>query len=155
MKEKNLGKFRLEIELVPKTIWWSNVRKLVSKEAWDKIRREQYKKAGYNCEICGAEKELHCHEKWEYDDEKHEQKLVGFVALCKNCHMIKHAGFSMYTQKGRELYDREELIRHFCKVNNCNKNDFIKHEDEAFRKWRERSGHNWKQDLAIISQCIK
>jgi len=42
---------------------------------------------------------------------------------------------------------REDLINHFCKVNNCSREDFEKHEEEAFRIWRERSKYEWKQDF--------
>lgn len=151
-RKKGTRKFKLEIELVPRTVFYSNVRELVPKDVWDKIRTEQYKKAGHRCEICGARGGLDCHERWEYDDEKHVQRLVGFAALCKNCHMIKHAGFSMHTPRGRAMYDRDELIGHFCAVNVCSKRDFFRHEDDAFAKWRERSEHVWKQDLGKYSK---
>ena len=146
---------RLVIELVPSTIWYSNVRNLVSKEVWNKIRKEQYEKANQKCEICGASSQLHCHELWSYDDENHIQKLVGFIALCENCHMIKHAGFSMHTTEGMILYDRSKLIEHFCKVNGCKREDFIRHKDEAFEKWRERSKFKWRQDFGEWIDIIK
>jgi len=140
---------KLTIELVPSTIWRSNIRSLVSREVWDKIRKEQYEKAGHKCEICGVSDRLHCHELWKYDDEYqyHIQRLDGFIILCENCHMIKHAGFSMHTLQGSKIYDRNTLTEHFCKVNNCKREDFIKHENEAFKEWEERSKFRWKQDF--------
>lgn len=138
--------FLLKIELVPKTCFYSNVRKVVSKSKWDKIRKKAYKRSNNKCAICDTKNvKLNCHEIWSYDDQKHIQHLDGFQALCENCHMIKHAGFSMHTKKGKELYDREKLIRHFCEVNECTKEDFLEHEKAAFKKWRERSQHEWKQ----------
>jgi len=145
---------KLEIELVPETVWESNIRNLLPSPEWDKIRKEQYKKAVYKCEICGINAKLHCHEKWEYDDENHIQKLVGFIALCENCHMIKHAGFSMHTIEGRKKYDKNKLIEHFCKVNNCKKEDFLKHEEEAFDKWEEKSNSEWTQDFGLWNELI-
>lgn len=145
---------RLKIELVPSTVWYSNIRKTVSRDVWDKIRKKAYKEADYHCDICGEKGKLHCHEIWEYNDEEHIQSLKGFQALCENCHMIKHAGFSMHTKRGREIYDREELIEHFCKVNNCSRDDFLNHEAEAFKKWRKRSKFQWKQDFGEYSEYI-
>lgn len=31
---------KLEIELVPKTSWWNNLRKILPKSEWDKIRKK-------------------------------------------------------------------------------------------------------------------
>ena len=62
--------FKLTIELVPKTSWFTNLRSLVSKEQWDKIRNKVYWKAGYKCEICGSKGPkwpVECHEIWHYD----------------------------------------------------------------------------------------
>jgi len=42
---------------------------------------------------------------------------------------------------------REDLINHFCNVNNCTRKDFERHEEEAFRIWSERSKYEWKQDF--------
>jgi hypothetical protein len=145
---------RLEIELVPKTIWNSNVRSFLTPKEWNKIRKRQYDKAGYKCEICSAEAKLHCHEKWQYEDEKHVQKLTGLMALCEKCHMIKHAGFSMHTEEGKRKYDRNKLIEHFCKVNNCSEEGFLKHEKEAFDKWKERSMFKWEQDFGLHKNLI-
>ena len=68
------------------------------------------------------------------------------------CHKIKHIGFWCYTVDGRKLMEkagltREDLINHFCKVNNCTREEFEKHEEEAFKIWRERSKYEWKIDL--------
>jgi len=146
---------KLNIELVPSTIWHSNIRNLVPKKVWDKIRKEQYEEAGYKCEMCGISGKLHCHEIWEYDDENHMQKLVGFIALCENCHMIKHAGFSMHTPEGIRIYDRNSLIEHFCKVNGCSREDFIKHEKDAFKQWEERSKFEWEQGFGEWDKYIE
>ncbi len=142
------------MELVPSTVWESNIRNLVGPKEWDIIRKEQYKKANYRCEICKVESRLHCHEKWSYDDENHIQKLVGFVALCENCHMIKHAGFSMYTIEGRKKFDRNKLIEHFCRVNGCSREDFLSHEEKVFDEWKEKSNFEWKQDFGFWNNFI-
>ena len=45
---------KLTIELVPATCWQTNVRSVVKKSEWDKIRKRVYKEAGHKCEVCGA-----------------------------------------------------------------------------------------------------
>ena len=59
---------KLEIDLVPSTAWYSNLRKKVSQKDWDRIRKQSYADANHKCTICGAEGRLNCHEIWKYDD---------------------------------------------------------------------------------------
>jgi hypothetical protein len=154
MNQKN---FKLVIELVPSKVWFSSIyqiyreRKQLNK--WEKIKKEIFEREGRQCWICGKEaSHLEAHEFWEYDDENHIQKLVAIHLLCNMCHKIKHIGFWCYTKDGRkqltkEGLNKEELINHFCKVNNCSKKDFEKHEENAFNVWKERSKYYWKQDF--------
>jgi len=137
---------KLKIVLVPATSWFVNLRNKISKEEWDKIRKQSYADANHKCAICGDNGRLNCHEIWLYDDEKHIQKLDGFIALCDNCHMIKHIGFAQI-QASQGLLNMNELIEHFMKVNNCNRDVFEKHKEEAFAEWRKRSEYEWEIDL--------
>jgi len=91
MAKKDL---KLTIELIPESAWGENLRKYLPKEIWEKIRKEVFRKANYKCSICGKRGKLHCHEVWEYDDQNHILKLKGFMALCENCHLIKHWGMA-------------------------------------------------------------
>lgn len=150
----NKIELKLKIELVPSTSWYDNLRKKTSKTEWDKIRKQSYADANHKCAICGADGRLNCHEIWEYDDKTHIQKLTGFIALCNNCHMIKHIGFAGI-QASKGLLDMEKLIEHFMKVNNCNREVFEKHLEEAFAQWRERSKHEWQVDLGAYTDVIE
>lgn len=145
---------KLKIELVPSTAWYSNLRSKISKKEWDKIRKQSYANAGYKCDICNIKNKLNCHEIWEYDDEKHIQKLSGFIALCDNCHMIKHIGFAGI-QSNRNLLDMGKLIKHFEKINKVDRKTFDKHHSESFKIWQERSKQKWKIDLSKWSHLIK
>lgn len=137
---------RLIIELVPSTSWYSNVRSLVSKERWDKLRNFVYARFDNRCAICKNIGKLHCHEKWIYDDVNHVQELSGFVALCEMCHHIKHVGLAGIMASRGQL-DYEDLIIHFMKVNNCSRDIFFEHRKKAFVIWEERSKYMWKIDL--------
>jgi len=152
-----LRKFKLTIELVPATVWYSSLYHYYKDngqlEKWRKLKEELFRKEGRRCWICGKEGvRLEAHEFWEYDDINHVQRLVAIHHLCSLCHKIKHIGFWCYTDEGsmqlaREGLTREDLIEHFCRVNNCTRADFEEHEREAFRIWRERSLYEWKQDF--------
>lgn len=134
----------LTVELVPQSAWGVNLRSELSQEDWDKLRKMTYEDAAYHCEVCGGQGPNHpveCHEVWEYDDEKHIQKLLGLIALCPDCHEVKHFG---RTQKvGRE----KQAIAHMMKVNDWTKGQTISHIRKAAKLWKERSLHKWILDL--------
>jgi len=142
---------------VPATTWFSSIYQIYKKNnklsEWIKIKEELFEKEGKRCWICGKEEShLEAHEFWEYDEKNHVQKLKAIHHLCQMCHKIKHIGFWCHTKDGQEKLKkegltREDLINHFCKVNNCSREEFEKHEKEAFRIWSERSKYKWKQDF--------
>jgi hypothetical protein len=153
MKSK-IDELKLTIELVPRTSWYKNLRKYVSKKDWDKIRNRTYAEYGYRCGICGAEGRLNCHEIWEYDDKNHIQKLKGFIALCNMCHHVKHMGLAGdLASKGK--LDFEEVVKHFMKVNNCDYKIFAEHIIRAQDEWEERSQHEWRVDFGEYEDMIK
>lgn len=41
----------------------------------------------------------------------------------------------------------EELIQHFCTVNNVTPTEYAKHEGEAMTLWAKRSQYQWTVDL--------
>ena len=140
---------KLSIELVPSTSFFKNLRSEVTKEKWDNIRRDCYRKASYVCEICGDKGDHHpveCHEIWEYDDKNHIQKLIGLISLCPACHSCKHIGLSK--MRGLE----EECIEHLMKVNSISRKKVEEMIKNAFEKWGERSKYNWKIDISKISE---
>lgn len=144
---------KLEIDLVPSTAWYSNLRTKISKKEWDKIRKKCYAKVRQKCAICGAIGRLNCHEIWEYDDKKHIQKLKGFIALCDNCHMIKHIGFAGI-QASKGILDMDTLIKHFMKVNKVDRKTFDEHYEESFKIWIERSKYKWITHLGKWSKLV-
>lgn len=137
----------LTIELVPKTSWFTNLRSILSKENWDKLRKETYQKANYRCGICkgkGNKWPVECHEIWDYDDKNKIQKLKGLIALCPNCHMVKHMGFSLIKNKFKQACTH---LMHVNKINQIQAEDII---NNAFEIWKERSKYEWKLDLSYL-----
>ena len=145
---------KLEIDLVPKTCWYSNLRKNMPRSRWNKLRREVYEKADHVCEICGARRRLNCHEIWEYDDERQVQKLVGFQAVCDLCHHVRYFGRAELVAGGGYL-NVDAVIEHFKKVNGVGEKEFESHVQEAFRVWKERSHHEWKTDLGQFEFLVR
>jgi len=146
---------KLNIELVPSTQWYNNIRKVLPRKEWDKLRRQVYRDYNHTCGICGSKNSrINCHEIWVYDDSKRIQKLDGFIALCNDCHMIKHIGLAgILANKGQ--LDYVKLVEHFLEVNSCEKEDFDNHKNEAFKQWRIRSAKEWTIDFGEYEQIIK
>jgi hypothetical protein len=141
-------KHRLTIELVPSTCWFSNVRSVVSKAQWETIRSKVSAEAWGVCQICGGVGPKHpveCHEQWFYDDHNQVQKLIGMLALCPDCHGVKHFGFSQVQGKG------EAALQHYMKVNNLDREEAEKAITKSFDVWAKRSLKNWTLDISILS----
>lgn len=138
---------RLTVELVPATSWGANVRALLSRSDWDKLRRQVALNAENCCEICGRQGRRHaveCHEVWEYDDERGVQRLVRLIALCPACHQVKH--FGSISMRGQSRAALAQLAR----VNHWSYEEAERHITCALEVWRRRSTHEWELDLLAL-----
>ena len=138
---------KLTIELVPASSWFNNVRAVLTRKQWDVLRKEVYSQAWDTCQICGGIGPKHpveCHEIWQYDEKKLVQKLTGMIALCPDCHMVKHIGLAQVQNKG------DKALKHLMKVNKLSKKDAEKYIEESFRIWADRSSKKWKLDISIL-----
>ena len=138
---------KLEIEFVPIKLRYSSFWRVFSKEEWDSLKNKIIEKNGRRCQICGdTEDNLTLDVVWNYDDDQHVQRFEEFILLCEMCHYTKHLGVAG-TLADRGLLDYNKLIDHFCKVNNCSREEFEEHRAKAFKIWEERSMYKWKRDL--------
>ena len=138
---------KLSIELVPQSSFYTNLRSMLPKVKWDEIRKEQYKKSKYTCDVCGGIGDrwpVECHEIWEYDDKNHIQKLVGFTSLCPACHEVKHIGLAGI--RGRH----EQALQHLMAINNISKMEATICIEEQFSIWHLRSQRAWEVDITLI-----
>ena len=138
---------KLTIELIPSSLFGVNLRTALPSSEWDRLRREVYAAAGHRCELCGGRGPRHpveCHERWEYDEEKHVQRLVGLIALCPACHEVKHFGFA--TVRGRG----EIALAHLMRVNELTREQALAHVAHANEEWARRSAHPWTQDTSWL-----
>lgn len=138
----------LEIELIPMTTFFTNVRSILP-DKWDSLRKACYNKAKYRCEICNGKGDKHpveCHEVWNYDFKKKIQKLERLIALCPSCHEVKH--FGLATVRGRKEIAKE----HFMKVNNITSKQADKAIKEAFEEWNRKNTIQWKLDISNLEK---
>jgi 5-methylcytosine-specific restriction endonuclease McrA len=129
--------------------WGFNLRSELRPRDWDRVRKDTYAAAGYRCELCGGVGRKHpveAHERWSYDDVNHVQTLVGLIALCPSCHMVKHFGLAV--KNGNEARAR----KHLGKVNGWNPEQVEQHLQDSFQTWRERSRHAWALDIRWITR---
>ena len=148
-----INNLKLTTELVPETSWFKSLREVVSRSVWDKLRKQTYAEYGYKCGVCGAEGRLNSHEIWEYDDLDHIQRLTGLIALCDLCHHVKHLGRANQLVEEGKL-DRQEVVNHFLKVNNCDEEVYAVYTDKVFDQWEERSEHEWTVDFGQYEQFV-
>ena len=137
---------------MPRTTFEQNVRSLVKRSEWNRIRKAVYKRAGYVCEICGGVGKRHpveAHEVWEYDWSSMEQRLVGLQALCPACHRVKHLGFSF--AKGFKW----PAIQQLCNVNQWTKKEALEYIDKVFQDWELRSAYNWTVNIEYLKEAVE
>lgn len=138
---------KLEIDLIPETSFYKNVRQILTPVQWKAICKQVYDKYNYRCSICGGIGNKHpveAHELWKYDEKKLIQKLSDIIALCPTCHMTVHFGFAQIRGKG------DEALKHFMKINQLSKFAAKKSIAEAFLIWRKRSEKKWSLDISLI-----
>lgn len=146
---------RLTIELVPSPCWYSNLRTQMTQTDWDKLRKSVYAEYNHHCGLCQAsDVMLNCHEIWQYDDENHIQKLTGFIALCPMCHHCKHIGLAGTLASEGKL-DFEKVIEHFMQVNQCSREEYEAHSEEAWHTWGERNKHTWTTDIGTYAHLVR
>lgn len=146
--------------MVPKTSWYSNLRKLLSVGEWHTLRHKSYEEASHYCSICGDtginqgyKHPLECHETWSYENivggnagDTYIQTLSSINALCPMCHLSKHMGFAKVINK------QEEAIAHYAKINYLTPEEASLDIKMAFDEWEMRSKFNWRLDCKKIEE---
>jgi len=132
-----MSKLRLAIGPMPASSAMASLAKLLPMPEWDRIRRSVYKRAGYRCQICGRDARLNCHEVWYFNKRTGYQWLMGFEALCDDCHGVKH----MLSVRNRATFDR--LARHFTEVNRVGYQEFQSHLRDARQKQVDLNKREW------------
>ncbi len=156
---------KLSVSLIPESAWGKNVRAIVSNVAWSQLRwkfgaslsepvgnrggaRWNKSSLGNNfliCEICLEHFEyLHLHELWDFDDVKLTQKLVGFKAICEDCHNAIHFGRASLVGLSENSY--LQLI----KINGWTRAEAEAHVKKAMWEWRSRDRFEYELDASLL-----
>ena len=136
---------KLTFEVIPEECWGYSLYHILSSSDWDKVRKDAYRRAGYQCRICGAKGRLEAHEKWSYDEEKRLQKLEDVLALCNKCHSVKHISRLYLVGKG------EEAAAHFIAVNGCSQAEFHEALGKMNEEYRARNQiEGWVTDITWL-----
>ncbi|MGN1053360.1 MAG: hypothetical protein ACI4SH_08250 [Candidatus Scatosoma sp.] len=152
-EKAEVKELKLDFDFIPEESWKYNLRHILSPAAWDVIRRDAYKRAGYKCRICGRGNcRLEAHEKWSFDTKKREQKLEDVLALCHDCHAVVHYQRTALCG-GEEGAQRAQ--EHFKKVNGCTQAEF----HEALARAAKRHGalnatEDWQLNLSFLKRFI-
>ena len=142
---------KLPIDLVPQSVWFSNLRSILTTAEWQRIKDKTFQLAGYRCEYCGGVGKKHpveCHEVFEYNDETKRQTLIKTVALCPSCHLATHYGLA---QAKNLKYAAEKQLK---KVNQISNEELQKYISDCFKLWEERSKHYWILDALRLNTFI-
>ncbi|MEJ7745223.1 MAG: HNH endonuclease signature motif containing protein [Luteimonas sp.] len=141
------NRMKLSIELVPASSWYDNVRSNVSVATWARIQRQTADQAGHRCEICGRQGVRHpveAHEVWAYDDAGGVQRLLRLIALCPDCHGVKHFGRALAQGTQRRL------LAWFAYVNGLTAGEALLAIKAAFGVHKQRSSRVWTLDLSVL-----
>jgi hypothetical protein len=145
---------KLEVELIPRSCWGENLRTKLGQEKWDEIRKAEYRRTNYTCEICGENGidqgfrwPVECHEKWERDYSGFLFRLVGLLVLCPLCHKAKHLG------RTRLMEDRGLQVRvheHLMKVNEWTRRELELYLMDVGTENSLEGGRPWCVDMSWI-----
>ena len=128
---------RLSVQAIPAASRRASLANLMVRPEWDKLRRSVYRRARYHCQICGREGRLYCHELWQCNETTGYQWLMGFEALCQDCHDVRHLFF---VRSGRE---RARLFGHFLTVNRVTREQGIGHLAAVYRQQQKLNQREW------------
>jgi hypothetical protein len=151
---------RLKIELVPASSWFTNVRRVLTRKGWDRLRRQVLAlNPEQQCAICGCvpkcsqvgRRSLEIHEVWRYEEpearfmaSRGRQVLVRIEALCYWCHAVRHFGLSQL----RGIEDRCRL--HLQRLNGWTPVQVEEHIAAEGALWQKRSTMEWDLDLSLL-----
>jgi len=160
-----LGKgFELKIELVPSSLWgdslYQQCKDAGNLSKWRKFKKELVEKEGKKCWICGeAEGRLIAHNFCEYNDKVHLQTLKEIHHICKMCEKVRMIGKWLNAPNNYSYFGnmgiRRDITNHFCKVNNCESEDFNEYEEAVMEIWTLRNEHPWFQDFGDYEYLIE
>ena len=148
-KIESIHVMKLQLNLIPSSCFYTNVRSILTKQQWDIVKSQVYAKAYYICEICqgvGPKHPVEAHEVFSFDNKTLIQKLEKMIALCPSCHQCAHFGLAELQGK------RKQALSHLMKINKISNKQAEKYIKDCFMEWALRSKYSWKLDVSHLSE---
>lgn len=135
--------------MVPQSCWGKNLRAVLSEEDWKRVRQHAYDAAGRRCVVCGGrgpQWPVEADEAWAYDDAARVQTLKGVIALCPDCHLVRHWGRATVTGIA------DVALAQMMRVNGWSREQAEAAGDEGMRLWESRSRQAWRIDYSWVTR---
>ena len=147
---------------MPAPLWGVNLRAVLTKTEWRKLREGLIAERGLRCETCGRleqeGKDIAAHEEWDYDTSNTPAvaRLTGIKLSCWHCHAVEHFGATKSMAASGELgaYAVEDTIEHFCRLNGVGRVEFEAHHEDAFAEWSTLNGLQWTMDWGAFASRV-
>ncbi len=153
--EKNFSKLKLRENTIPNHSHGNNLRNLLTKTTWDKLRKKIKERDKNQCVICGDKHptNFHCHEEFSFDYENQIQRLDQLMTLCPHCHANKHIASKIrFFKRGEFSEDRmDRIIAHWFIVNFNKKGYFSKDLWKKLGKWKKNSLNIGEYIASVLS----
>jgi len=161
----------LPIGLIPRPLGTKNLRNLLGKSRWTKLRRANLP-TPLRCDVCNLlvrhSSELHAHEVWKYFARCKPAiaKLNQITFLCKTCHGCAHFSWDLNAIYGlkTERFEAElaclkkrieQVILHYCRVNKISRKSFDRHLKYANAQLKRLSKiQNWIFDWGAFEPLV-
>ncbi|MEU5156137.1 hypothetical protein [Glycomyces sp. NPDC021274] len=146
-------------DMLPESVWGSNLRGILSKADWDRLRIPVCEAAFNRCEVCGQPgydpdtnrpRRPDCHELWHFEvtSTSAVQRLARLVALCPDCHRVQHAG------RASVRGELSMVVSQLRAVNAWNQSEVRQALHNAEERYRWRRRFSWGLDLTLLAENI-
>jgi len=142
-EDRSYGGNEFYIDLIPKSVWFANLRAMLTPTQWKHLSNYVIERANSACEICGSTERLEAHERWHFNEGVRRQKLIRLMCVCKLCHLSIHSGLA------GEFGLNFSVEEHIKKITGWRKSDLKRHRKEAKKRWEILSWLDWEIDVSI------
>jgi hypothetical protein len=160
IQSPSIGPGRIYPDMLPENVWGSNLRGILTRTEWDRLRVPVCERAGNVCEVCSRAgfdpdtrrwRRPDCHELWSFEirGDRFVQRLDRLIALDADCHRVQHIGLA--GAKGEMHLVRRRL----AEVNRWKAERSQAAIEEAFAICRHRASFHWDLDLSLLQRQIQ
>jgi len=148
--------------MVPRPLWGLNLRRVLPKSRWNKIRQNLIADCGLRCQTCGwvetESKSIFAHEEWGYDTgcTPAIARLDGLKLSCWRCHAVEHFGATGNMVISGELTEKaiKDTFEHFCRLNGVGRDDFQAHLTKVKAEWVRLNQLHWQVDWGTFTSLV-